>query len=312
MALKNLLIFLAVISFIFILVVFGLYMYNFSYLGLSPNQEDWAQFGDYMGGTLNPMLAFFAFIGLLYTIRIQSSALQMSKDELEATRKELKESRIAQQKQSESLELQNKATQLQIFENTFFELVNSFKFLKERLIKEYVECSITGSSEIILKLSTGDVNIGHKENHNYFNKQKIEVIESYLRILEVIDEYDYEKFNSKYEQYTATYFAQIYQILNFIHTSNIDNKERYANIFRSQFSKYELELLFYHCLFNREYDLFKGLVEKYEFFEHIKLNNNLEKKLIDYDIKAFGNNSSHIFDYNQKSSLVMKQYQGSD
>ena len=82
-----------------------------------PAFKIWADFGDFMGGTLNPILSALSLFGLLFTIYYQNK-------ELEETRKELKESRIAQQEQSESLKLQNEATKLQMFENTFFQLIN--------------------------------------------------------------------------------------------------------------------------------------------------------------------------------------------
>lgn len=41
---------------------------------LSSNQEVWGQFGDYFGGVLNPLLSFFAFSALLYTVSLQVKA----------------------------------------------------------------------------------------------------------------------------------------------------------------------------------------------------------------------------------------------
>lgn len=52
------------------LVVFGVYLAKFP-LGFSQEQEVWGQFGDYVGGLLNPTLSFCAFVGLLLTLRVQ-------------------------------------------------------------------------------------------------------------------------------------------------------------------------------------------------------------------------------------------------
>ena len=38
--------------------VICLYIYKFSQFGLSPYTSIWGQFGDYMGGTLNPIFGF--------------------------------------------------------------------------------------------------------------------------------------------------------------------------------------------------------------------------------------------------------------
>lgn len=56
-----------------IVMVFGVlyaYFHNFS-TEVSPKQDVWGQFGDYVGGLLNPTLSFFAFTGLLLTLRMQ-------------------------------------------------------------------------------------------------------------------------------------------------------------------------------------------------------------------------------------------------
>ncbi|MEE3636490.1 hypothetical protein UIA24_19890 [Pseudomonas sp. AL 58] len=44
---------------------------------ISGSQEIWGQFGDYFGGILNPILSFFAFCALLYTVHLQ---LQSSRE----------------------------------------------------------------------------------------------------------------------------------------------------------------------------------------------------------------------------------------
>ena len=60
---------------------------------LSDNPAVWGAFGDYIGGVLNPLCAYMAFIWL-----VRSYALQ--KTELSETRKSLEESLKAQQEQA--------------------------------------------------------------------------------------------------------------------------------------------------------------------------------------------------------------------
>jgi uncharacterized membrane protein len=95
---------------IMIIIVLSFYFYNFSGGGLSTIHGDWGTFGDFMGGTLNPLLAFLSLIALLTTIKIQSK-------ELRATTTEMRNSSIALQEQSQSIKLQN-------FENTFFKMLD--------------------------------------------------------------------------------------------------------------------------------------------------------------------------------------------
>lgn len=82
-------------------------------------------FGDFFGGTLNPILTFLAFIGVLITIILQ-------KIELGLTRKEMIRSAGA-------LENQNKAITKQNFEAAFFRMltlhntiVNSIDLVNQR------------------------------------------------------------------------------------------------------------------------------------------------------------------------------------
>lgn len=117
-----------------------------------------------------------------------------------------------------------------------------------------------------------------------------EAIRMYIVLLKKVYEIDYDTFNEKYEGYTGTYCIQIYQMLKYIDNSQIHDKQFYVNLFRAQFTKEELEFLFYHCLGSIGERKFKPLVEKYEFFEHLVLNDDIEPKLIRYSEKAFGKN----------------------
>ena len=62
--------------------VLALYIFNFDTQRFADSNEIWGQFGDYVGGTLNPALSFLALIALLYTIKLQSRGLRLSTLEL--------------------------------------------------------------------------------------------------------------------------------------------------------------------------------------------------------------------------------------
>ncbi len=97
-----------------IALVFVLWMY-FKTFGptISDKQELWGQFGDYMGGTLNPILAYLSFVALIMTLAIQTRQLDLSREqlrlsraELHATREELKRTADAQASSAASLHAQ--------------------------------------------------------------------------------------------------------------------------------------------------------------------------------------------------------------
>lgn len=106
--------FILIVTLLTIALLFLVYItitkYTQTFTGdLSNDQAIWGVFGDYIGGVLNPVLSFFAFIALLYTIVLQSR-------ELKLTRGEMEKSSLALKEQSYTLKLQN-------FENTFFKLL---------------------------------------------------------------------------------------------------------------------------------------------------------------------------------------------
>ncbi len=291
-----------------IVLFFGLLIiYYFNIFDLDTTKKsDWGTFGDFIGGTLNPIFALFSLFAIIYTIKIQTQELEFSREELEETRKELKESRIAQQEQSESLKLQNMGTQLQIFENTFFQLVDLFSKEKEGLFASNFKID-TYASIIKIHMDSKKVDIPKYIFKNDEGLLTIKSITAYLYILKTFQKesrINYDEFNIKYESDTGSYFGQLYQIIKFIDESNIEYKQRYINILRAQFTKEELEFLFYHCLGSIGKKRFKDLIERYEFFEHIILNNNIEKQLLEYDIKAFGKNEKILEKYNELKSKV--------
>jgi len=225
-----------------------------------------AQLGDFLGGTLNPLIAFFTVILLIFTIYIQTK-------ELEATREELEKSRIAQQEQSKSLLLQNIATKQQMFENTFFKLSEQF-FQSKNDLKRGKDKSIKAIDSMLIWFKHHQLPY-YQANSNDTQKS-IQTI--------------YDEYNKDIENITGIYFGQIYQILKFIHESNISDKQRYINIFRAQFTKDELEFLFYHCLGSIGKRKFKSLIEQYEFFEHISINEDITPLIKEYKANAFGKN----------------------
>lgn len=86
-----------------ILIVYGFYFFKFNG-DLSIKHEVWGGFGDFIGGTLNPILSFLALIALLVTIKIQTNQLFLSRRELELTKVELEKTADATQKQADHLE----------------------------------------------------------------------------------------------------------------------------------------------------------------------------------------------------------------
>lgn len=100
-ALTSLLAKIVVTAVVAIVVVVGLYLFNFRG-DLSLNADRWGQFGDYVGGTLNPILSFLALLSLCLTLAVQGRQLRISEEQLSFSRQELEATRQELQKSAES------------------------------------------------------------------------------------------------------------------------------------------------------------------------------------------------------------------
>lgn len=66
-----------------------LFAYRSAFGGpLSSDQAIWGQFGDYIGGLVNPILAFLSFVGVLATLHLQIRQLDLAAGSLAAARQE--------------------------------------------------------------------------------------------------------------------------------------------------------------------------------------------------------------------------------
>ncbi|MDN5091021.1 putative phage abortive infection protein [Aliarcobacter butzleri] len=249
--------------------------------------EDLGAFGDFFGGTLNPLFAFLTFGLLLLTIRLQLEELKNSRKELKETRKATRDSANALKEQSNSIKLQN-------FENTFFNMID---------LHNKTLLNLTAKPEIILIPVRGsDYPYGfeYKEelkgrdiiNHLYDHFLKFQ--DHYQRHSKDIDKKTsiiFEYFIIKFYFDIEQYFKNLYQILKFIDNSDdISNKKFYSNILRAQLSTSEITILFLNSINQNEKLL--NLFIKYEFAEGTPFNPSL--------IKFLGSDIQNIIDKTKK------------
>lgn len=258
--------------------------------------------GDYFGGILNPIFGLLSLFALLATIKIQTEELGHSRQELQLTREELVKSTKAQEEQSLSIKIQN-------FENTFFSMIDIHRAIVEdiKLNKFETSTSLNTSNVLIfdgiyggkakLKFLGQTLNV-ELENKDTIGKESLKFLVDIVKAYVKKDISKYDKFHDYFEDIIGHYFGFTYQVLLLIkdakENTQITDSSKYSNLFRSQFSKTELSLLAYHCKGSVGSRKFKGLVEEFEFFEH------LPSKSIDipiasqYKINAFGKNEKWI------------------
>lgn len=263
--------------------VFVTYFISFN-SGFSEKQEIWGAFGDFIGGTLNPILSFFALIALLLTITLQSR-------ELEATREELKRSSSAQEASEKALKKQSEILNRQQFEQTFFSLLEQHNTVLEKLTRVSDRWT-AGRSDLDM------VRVG------VFNASSL---------------MDAKKILQQKNGMCGHYFRILYQLLKFVSTnipgseigpgfdqSDIKNKplaygeKMYSNMVRSFLDYDTAQVLAINCFCKDESDTYwsyKLLLERYEFLEHMpfrisqEVNTLLQETTKFYSPSAFGNSN---------------------
>jgi hypothetical protein len=83
------------------------------YHALLVDMEKWGQFGDFLGGLLNPIVGLATIYLILINVRLQKRELSLALREMKNSNK--------------ALEAQNAAIEIQNFQNTFFNWVSSYR-----------------------------------------------------------------------------------------------------------------------------------------------------------------------------------------
>ena len=236
------------------------------------NREGLGAWGDFFGGVLNPILTFLTFMGLLITIVLQQ--------------KELKEARNEFARQSEALEKQQYEMTVQSFDNKFFQMLELFNFVKINVKSEFDFKKQREKLESFI-LETIE------QNQQNIDKNYYSFFES-----------NFVRFNNEYDTTFKYYFLNLFQLLKYINDNAADSLEEakeYSNIIRAQLSKDELVLLLCNCIGVQKFTTndYQKLVEKFEFFEHLrwndlainkKMNPVIDTLVVKYDRKVFGKN----------------------
>jgi len=282
------------------------YYNNFKNNKVSLSPSDWGAFGDYLGGTLNPLFGLITVILLLYTIHLQRKSLQLSKKELELTRQEMEGSRVALEAQNMSLDLQN-------FENRFFKQV------------EILRQEITN-----FEYSTSDKNDNIKFGRKGVNTLIDEILAKNHIAVELFIKDDGNYWENKEKEYKLFYAHNFYYI-DFLHYINTQIKAICSDISGSTFlcdskrieyfrkvslliDKPILVMFYFYCLGDYEWRIILG---KSNFFKTLpgsysirttdpigQIQFNLDSMHYLFDVKAFGLQSRYIKDLIIRNDIV--------
>ena len=230
-----------------------LYFVSFPF-GLSDKQEVWGQFGDFIGGSLNPIFSFSALFALLYTVVLQSRELRHSTEQLERS--------------AEALDKQNAVLVRQSFESTFFQLLTLY-----REVVQHLSVDLDRIVDVRLKKVRFDDRACFAELHAELMKhfQPVQRGDVLGGRREALNE-GYKAFYASFGDLVGHYFRTIYNIIKFVEQIEMpeETKKTYVNLLRAQLSRYELGLLLYNCVSDFGWEKMRPLVLKYRVLKHVE------------------------------------------
>lgn len=232
-----------------------------------------------MFGAVNSLFSGLAFAGLIYTIFLQKNELGLQRKELELTRDELRG-------QKETMKAQNDQLTHQAFEGTFFQMV--------RLHNELLNSIdfTTGGGENAVKVQSGS-DCFMRAWQIYSSSFTREAEEQNKDIRQQQVNAVYAKLWEKYESEFAHYFRSLYNIIKFVHNSNVKDKKLYTNIVRAQISGQELLIILYNCIYHPD-SKFIPLIEEYALLKHIPYKAiPSELDLQFFNKRAYGGQNTH-------------------
>lgn len=218
--------------------------------------------GDFLGGTLNPILTFLTFVGLIVTILLQQRELHDAKAESTKMEIEREKDRLRAEKQQ--------------FEATFFQMLN-------------YHSSIVNSIDVHRSSTKGTLT--GRECFKYFND---ELLSNYNK---VHHQDELQRAKSAYEGLWAIfqkdlghYFRFLYNLIRFVNQSNFP-KTKYIRIVRAQLSDFEMVILFYNVIAT-DRKRFKEYIEFFTLFDNLPKENLLNRDHAEYyERSAFDENA---------------------
>lgn len=293
------------IAIVSIVVVVGVYLYYFNNQAVLIDTEPWGQFGDFFGGTLNPIFGFLSMMALLAALVIQGRELKVSSEEL-------RNSALA-------LNAQNKAIAHQSFEQTFFSWLENYRDMLGSISQSESTSIVTGteySGTIALRkwmrtdLSTRDVLVkmelysgDDQYNNEMFERASNENADSVTMAAMAL----WDDLYIKREYQLDSLFRNLYRLILWIDSQSDDRissaqKWLYVSIVRAQISWVEMAYLFYNGYTERG-NKFKRLSEKYALFD----NMNFDSEPVIAHVRKYPSRNISYADTAYNSCLARKQ-----
>jgi len=197
-------------------------------------------FGDFFGGVLNPILAFFTVAGLGLTVVMQRAGLSEGR------------TRAFETTFFNMLDLHTKVVQdLHFNPSIIVEDEDLARMLELARVPKPLAPGIASGRSVFLAVLAAI--------NRYTDQDKLRV---------------YEWLQKNHNDILGHYFRNLYQILRLVKKfeHELEDPGTYTAIIRAQLSTYELQLLFYNCLGDMvDSGEFRELVKRYRLLEHLPL-----------------------------------------
>lgn len=252
------------------------YVFAFKSLPLNEKPDAWGQFGDYVGGILNPLIS-------LFTLVVAVSVWKLQKTELLETRRAVEE--------------QGKTAEQQRREQRFFDLLN----LYQETMKTFVVGGSTGKaalnnwSELFSPHSLDCVtflNAGWEKFYDPINRPRPSLSAAVEEAMNpCMTTFSQDRIRASWSGVSPLldhYFRIIFAILGELEKLLGGDHWRYAKLFRAQLSRDELTLLAFNLLFDDEGLKMRPLVYKYGLLKHLATNKLREHAIAELAPAAFG------------------------
>lgn len=247
------------------LVLILVYAVVFRSLPIGERPDAWGQFGDFMGGLLNPLIS-------LFTLIVAVSVWELQKSELLETRK--------------ALEDQGKTAEQQRREQRFFDLLNIYRSTVDSIEFEFV--SKTGTVTT-LKGKRAFKFLCSANSQNPLSMLFL-VLVNPSQTANPID-IDYDSLISEWDQQSPVldhYFRTVFALLREAEITLNTDHWRYMKLFRAQLSRDEVNLMAMNLLYDDEGKKMRPLIVRYGMLKHMP--SNTLRKLAERDLSpnSFG------------------------
>lgn len=239
------------------------YYITFRALPLNEKPDAWGQFGDYMGGLLNPLIS-------LFTLIVAVSVWKLQKSELEDTRVALEE--------------QGKTAEQQRREQRFFDLLTVLRRVEDSIIHRNRDGHYRGKLAI----------------EAYFIELGPAFTQTYRHGLGQVISGREITFNELQTQWNAeapktplfTYLRTIHRILSDAQSTLGDLHFHYVKLLRAQLTEHELIVIALAIWMNDDWESLKNLVCKYGLLKHLSPTGLRTQLLKELPSEAFGRNAA--------------------